>query len=209
MFKEITRVLDRLMVRLGHNWSQSDAPAPDGPKLEGYVKVTLKDKDGNVLQQTEGTNVITLYGREYFARNMCWAVWGGSPGASTPDADDGASGVPNHRVLYIGVGTGGVLEQASVEELGAAVPYAVGLYRKVVDTPTHPSIGVSRFQVEFLASEISFPPMGTQHINEFGLFLDNAGPSVASCTPIAYKVTEPLPKTQAFSMLVQWEVRFV
>lgn len=214
MLRDAIRVVDRLKVWLGGKSYSSPEIRPDNPTVEGYVRVCLRDKDGQVVpgSQREGKNVITLYGKEWLARHMCWSVWGGSPDLSTPDADGGAVGTPDHCVLYIGVGTGGVLEQASVSQLGAAASYtdAPFLYRKEITTPVvHPSATTSRFEVEFLVSDISTPGLGTQIINEFGLYLDNTDVLVPDEPPIAYKVTEPLPKTSAYSMLVQWEVRFV
>ena len=181
--------------------------------IEGYVKAWLSDPAcdlGNVVPGSwrEGYNVITMSGREYIAQQMSWAAWTGARGTSTPYGPLGAAGIPNPRVLYIGVGDNAGLEVVTTTQLGNAVPYiaAPNTYLKAVTVPpTFPSAGRVCYSVSFATTEISLG--APQNINEFGLFLDSSDPLITTNAPIAYKVIDTLSKTSAFILNVEWEVR--
>jgi len=180
--------------------------------VSGYVRAWLSDDDGKVVPGSwrEGHNVFTLTGREYLTQQISWAAWTGARGTSTPGGPLGAAGVPNPRVLYIGCGDNAGLEVATVTKLGNAVPFVAApanTYLKAVTVPpTYPSAGVVRYSVSFLPAEISLG--APQDYNEFGLYLDSATITAVDNAPIAYKVIDTLSKTTAYTLNVEWEVRF-
>ena len=213
MIKDVVHIRDNVSVQLvGRGKVEpptSDSPPGDAPKVTGYVRAWLKDEEGKEVSGTrrEGGNVFTNYGREWLIHQMSWAAWGGTLETSTPLGPGAVLGRPYSRILYIGVGDNAGLEVPAVTQLGGSLPYVIPeLYRKqIVLPPVLPVLGVVRYSVEFLKDEISIPFQ--KDVDELGLYLDRATPGEIAHPPVAYKVIESIPKTTAFSMIIEWEIR--
>lgn len=187
--------------------------------VEGFFSAVCRER-GKLVPGTrrEGRNIITLTGREYYARSSSYSSY--SP-LTKARAD---------AIRYIGFGTGTTPEVASVSKLVSPIAYdsaGGGLFLAELGIPTYPfqtsgSYGTAvRYAREFAEDELSI--VGTVEITEAGLFTDGSpdlvpafDPETRDLTlaqasfqaPNAYKTFEALPKTQNFVLQVVWEVRF-
>jgi hypothetical protein len=184
--------------------------------MEGFFSAVCRER-GKIVPGTrrEGKNVITLAGREYYARTSSYSNY-------TPLTKARADGI-----RYIGFGIGTTPEVSTVERLVLPVAYTGGTFLAELGIPTYPfqtsgSFGTAvRYTRDFTETELSIS--SSVDLTEAGLFTDGSPTSVpafnpgtrdlslanaSSQVPNAYKSFEVLRKTQNFVLQIAWEVRF-
>lgn len=224
--KDKINIKDRLVLQHGeqtrysHDSDWIDALVPDKVYVEGFVSMVCRER-GKIVPGTrrEGKNIVTLAGREFFARVGSYSSYSPLTKART----DG--------VRYIGFGIGTSAEVSSVTKLVSPLAFDAtggGLFLAELAIPTYPfqttgSFGtVVRYTREF--SELELSTSGSVALTEAGLFTDGSPTSspiaftpgtrnitisqAASQAPIAYRIFEPLAKTQKFVIQTLWELRF-
>lgn len=192
---------------------------PKEVHVEGFVSMVCRER-GKIVPGTrrEGKNIVTLAGREFYARVGSYSSY--SP--LTKARNDG--------VRYIGFGTGTTPEVSTVAALVTPIAYTnTGgtFFLAELAIPTYPfqtvgSFGtVARYTREFAESELSVS--GTVELTEAGLFTDGSptatpafDPGTRDLTlaqasaqvPNAYRTFEAVKKTQNFVLQIAWEMRF-
>lgn len=225
--KDELHPLDRLELQHGGevryvndpDWIDDLLPK-DKIQVEGFFSAVCRER-GKIVPRTrrQGKNVITLAGREFYARVGSYSSYSPLTKART----DG--------VRYIGFGIGTTPEVSSVTKLVTPISYDIssgGLFLAELAIPTYPfqtsgSFGTAvRYTREFSETELS--TSGTVNLTEAGLFTDGSPTSspipftpgtrvrtidqASLQTPNAYKSFEALPKTQNFVLQIAWEIRF-
>lgn len=188
-------------------------PGKEIPTVQGYFSMVARER-GKIVYGTHrtGHNIWTLTGREYLAQLMSYATYGPP-----------SSGARRDRIRYIGFGTGSQPEVSSVTKVLTPISFnASSDFLAQVSLPTYP-LSPSRTTVRYsrIFTELELSVVGTVVITEAGLFTDgdsgsNFDPETRDITlanallqaPVAYKVFEPLSKTQDFVLEVSWEIRF-
>lgn len=192
----------------------------DKIQVEGFFSAVCRER-GKIVPGTrrQGKNVITLAGREFYARVGSYSSYSPLTKART----DG--------IRYIGFGIGTTPEVSSVTKLVTPISYDIssgGLFLAELAIPTYPfqtsgSFGTAvRYTRELSETELS--TSGTVNLTEAGLFTDGSPTSspipftpgtrvrtidqASLQTPNAYKSFEALPKTQNFVLQIAWEIRF-
>lgn len=192
----------------------------ESAQIEGHFSMLCRER-GKIVRGTRrtGRNIWTLTGREYLARLMSYASYG----PDTPSRND--------RIRYVGFGVGTTPEVSSVSSLVSPIAFdgaSGGLFLAELAIPTYPfqsssSFGTAvRYTREFSESELSIST--TVVLTEAGLFTDGSPVSspipfapgtrdrslaqAGSQAPVAYKIFEPLKKTQNFVLSIAWEIRF-
>lgn len=219
--------IDRLELRHGGevryvddpNWIDEVVPQ-DKIYVEGFFSAVCRER-GKIVPGTrrEGNNVVTLAGREFYARVGSYSSYSPLTKART----DG--------VRYIGFGIGTTPEVSTVTHLVTPLAFDLssgGLFLADLAIPTYPlqssgSFGTAvRYTREFAETELS--TLDTVNLTEAGLFTDGSPTSspvpftpgtrdrsLAQSliqAPNAYKSFEVLKKTQSFVLQVAWEIRF-
>ncbi len=221
------RPLDRLELRHGGevrylndpDWVEEILPK-DKIYVEGFFSAVCRER-GKIVPGTrrEGKNIVTLAGREFYARVGSYSSYSPLTKART----DG--------VRYVGFGIGTTPEVSSVTHLVTPISFDIssgGLFLAELAIPTYPlqtsgSFGTAvRYTREFAETELS--TVGTVNLTEAGLFTDGSPSSTPvpftpgtrdrslaqslSQAPNSYKSFEILKKTQNFVLQVAWEIRF-
>jgi hypothetical protein len=183
---------------------------------EGFVSILCRERGKLVPgSMRNGRNIWTLTGREHLAQLMSYASYG-------PPLDPER----NDRIRYFGFGTGSQPEVSSVTKLVTPIAYDVtnGDFLAQVSLPTYPlspSRTSVRYSRTYTETELSVTGVPTIVLTEAGLFTDgdpssSYAPGTRDLTlanallqaPNAYKVFEPLTKTQNFVLEVSWDIRF-
>lgn len=185
----------------------------DLPTVEGHFKMVARER-GKIVYGThrQGNNIWTLTGREYLSQAMSYRTYG------PPSV-----GERRDRMRYVGFGSGSQPEVSSVTKVLTPIAYnASNDFLAQVSIPTYP-LSPSRTTVRYsrIFSETELSVVGDVTLTEAGLFTDgDSGSDFAPETrditlanallqaPNAYKVFEPLSKTQNFVLEVSWEIRF-
>lgn len=224
--KDELHPVDRLELRHGKEVRYVNDPdwvddlLPKDVRVEGFFSAVMRER-GKIVpgSRREGKNIVTLAGREFYARV-------GSYSSYAPLTKARADGV-----RYIGFGTGTTPEVSSVTHLVQPVAYDIssgGIFLAELAIPTYPfqtsvSFGTAvRYTREFAETELS--TSGTIDLTEAGLFTDGSPTSTPIAftpgtrdrslsqasiqAPNAYKSFEVLKKTQNFVLQVAWEIRF-
>jgi hypothetical protein len=183
------------------------------PTVEGHFSMVARER-GKVVHGThrKGQNIWTLTGREYLAQLMSYQTYGPP-----------VAGERRDRMRYIGFGTGSQPEVSSVSSLVTPITFnGSNSFLAQVSLPTYP-LSPSRTTVRYsrIFTEAELSVVGTVTLTEAGLFTDgdpgtSFDPETRDITlanalvqsPNAYKVFEPLSKTQNFVLEVSWEIRF-
>lgn len=224
--KDELHPLDRLELR--HNGEVRyvndpdwvDEVLPNKVFVEGFFSAVCRER-GKIVPGTrrEGRNVVTLAGREFYARV-------GSYSSYSPLTKARADGI-----RYIGFGIGTSPEVSSVTHLVNPIPFDLsggGTFLAELAIPTYPfqtsgSFGTAvRYTREFSETELS--TSSSINLTEAGLFTDGSPTSSPVSftpgtrdrtisqaliqTPNAYKSFEVLDKTQNFVLQIAWEIRF-
>lgn len=83
---------------------------------------------------------------------------------------------------------------------------------QVAAPPEYPTSTSVRYSMLLTADQISYGPFLTVPLSEIGLFLHSSASSYIRTynnTAVAYDTFDDLKKTSAFSLLTQWELRFL
>jgi hypothetical protein len=72
----------------------------------------------------------------------------------------------------------------------------------------HPTATQSMFQRVLSSIDVSYAPFLSVPLSEIGLFTNVANPNVYNNNPIAYDTFDTLSKTSAFSLEIDWMLRF-
>lgn len=219
MLRDIVKVFDSGFAHLrtragaiiaGREWGEDlDKPIVE---VKGWVDLVMRER-GKIVPGTrrEGHNIWTNTGREYLALLMSYSA------ISVPFRED--------RMLYIGVGTGSQVEDASVLSLITPVAYSSGLFLAALDIPPTfpllPTRTTVRYHRTFAETEITLTPASQVDISELGLFTDGDPGSgftpgsrdltlanASQQKPNAYKTFEPVSKTDSLELDISWEIRF-
>ena len=184
-------------------------------EVKGWVELCLRER-GKIVpgSRREGFNIWTNTGREYLAMLM--------------SLESSGTAFRTDSVAYIGVGTGGFVEEASVLNLQTPIPYSGSLFLAGLDVPPSFPLAPTRTTVQFhrifvedeitTVSGAGIPPV---MVSELGLFTNGAqGTGYAPGTrdtsmenapaqnPCAYKSFEPVGKTNALQLEVSWQIRY-
>lgn len=183
------------------------------PSVQGHFTMVARER-GKVVHGTHrtGRNIWTLTGREYLAQLMSYRSYGPP-----------VVGERRDRMRYLGFGTGSQPEVSSVTKVLSPIAFnASNDFLAQVSLPTYP-LSPSRTTVRYsrIFTETELSVVGTVTLTEAGLFTDgdpgsDFAPETRDITlanalnqpPNAYKVFEPLSKTQDFVLEVSWEIRF-
>lgn len=190
----------------------SDSRKNDLIHATGYFSIIARER-GKIIRNNcrDGKNVWTLAGREHLAQLMSYRSYGPP-----------LVGERRDRIRYFGFGSGSQPEVSSVSSLVSPIAFNAGNnFLAQVSIPTYPlspSRTTVRYTRIFTATELSV--IGDVVITEAGLFTDGAPgadfePGTRDITlagalpqtPNAYKVFDPLTKTQNFEIETSWEVR--
>lgn len=198
-------------------WIEELVPKENPVYVEGFFSSVCRER-GKIVPGTrrEGKNVITLTGREYYARCSSYSSY--SP--LTKARQD--------AIRYIGFGIGSTPAVSTVSRLVSPIAYdttGAGVFLAELDIPSYPfassgSFGtVVRYSREFSETELS--TSSTVLLTEAGLFTDGSPSSsftpgtrnrfIAQANlqaPNAYKSFEAFPKTQNFVLQTIWQIRF-
>lgn len=225
--KDDVIIHDRLDLRSGKEVRYSGDPSwvndllpKEVIQVEGFFSAVCRER-GKIVRGTrrEGKNIITLAGREYYARASSYSSY--SP-LTKARAD---------AIRYIGFGIGTTAEVSSVTKLVSPIAYnspGGTLFLAELAIPTYPfqtsgSFGTAvRYTREFSEAELSIA--GTVDLTEAGLYTDGSPSSspvpftpetrdltlaqAAFQAPNAYKAFEVLRKTNKFVLQIAWEIRF-
>lgn len=187
--------------------------------VTGFFSAVCRER-GKIVpgSRREGKNIVTLAGREFYARVSSYSSF--SP--LTKARQDG--------IRYLGFGIGTTPEVSSVAKLISPIAFDAsggGTFLADLALPTYPfqtsgSFGTSvRYTREYEETELSTST--TVNLTEAGLYTDgspSASPpfnpgsrdlslaQAAFQAPNAYKTFEVLKKTQNFVLQVAWEIRF-
>jgi hypothetical protein len=164
----------------------------------------MLDSYGRVVpgSEREGHNVLTNTGREYLSQMIAW---------DTIAATD----IPytNHRVRWMGVGSGSQPETPSVITLQSPVEITSGVYLQAIeDPPTFPTVVSVKYTALFGTGDISFST--DILVRELALYVDQSppvdlNPAIGTNPAIAYKVLdEGFVKMDSFTLQVDWEFSF-
>jgi hypothetical protein len=218
--KEFVKVSDRVRMvakkggkLLSSLVSDSKGSEDDPIQAKGFVYMVCRER-GKIVPGTrrEGKNVWTLTGREHLAQLMSYRSYGPP-----------LVGERRDRIRYIGFGSGSQPEVSSVNRLVTPISFDAGSnFLAQVSLPTYP-LSPSRTTVRYsrIFSETELSVVGNVILTEAGLYTDGAPgsdfePGTRDITlanallqaPNAYRVFDPLTKTQNFVLEVSWEVRF-
>jgi hypothetical protein len=220
--KDDVKIRERLVLQHGGATRQIQDPdwvndlIPSKVYVEGFVSMVCRER-GKIVPGTrrEGKNIVTLAGREFYARVSSYSSY--SP----------LTRARNDAVSYIGFGVGTTPEVTTVTRLVSPIAYSGGSFLAQLAIPTYPfqtvgSFGtVAQYTREFAETELSVS--GTVDLTEAGLFTDGSPTSVPAFSPgtrdttlanalaqvpNAYRTFEPLNKTQKFVLQIAWQMRF-
>lgn len=184
------------------------------------IKLTLRER-GKIVQRWEGHNIWLDTGRDFLRHLMSYSSF--VPLTTEED----------RRVRYIGFGIGSRSQKQlvvadnppmSVDYAGTNVqtdmdPGVLALERPVTisagvylyELPP-PVMSSSQFSATFSASlgltDISYGGYTTVPLSEVALYLHGADTAVGDNEPVSYEAFETVSKTQAYTLDVDWAVRF-
>lgn len=185
------------------------------PQIRGFFTLESFRDDGKLVQRSQGENILTLTGREFYSELAVLQAFSG------PNMF-----FRNDRLAYFGLGIGAQPEIPNITSLVSAVPYTVGEFLAPVQAPATFPAGISsrtsvRLVREYGRSEISLGAT-TVVLTEAGIF-SNGDPAdnwntaarptsmanAANDAPFFYKTFEPLAKTPDTTIRLTWELRVV
>lgn len=211
MMRDDVKVSDRFKITTPGRTLVSESS--DEIHANGYFSILTRER-GKIVPKAcrQGKNIWTLTGREHLAQLMSYRSYGPP-----------IVGERRDRIRYFGFGSGSSPEVSSVDVLSTPIAFDSGSnFLAQVSLPTYPlspSRTTVRYTRIYTSTELSV--VGDVVITEAGLFTDgdpgaDFEPETRDITlasallqaPNAYKVFDPLTKTQNFEIEVSWEVRF-
>lgn len=203
----------------------------DGLQVKSNLILTLRER-GKLVRVVKGHNIWLNLGREYLASLICYASFG----PDTPERNDRIKymgfGIGGSRQLSLSVANNppitppyaGTNVQTDIDPTvttlerpvrisGAAdsFPYSdpSNVWLGRVQAPIlHPTATQSVFKRLFSTTDISYSPFLSVPLSEVALYTSNADPSVYNNTAIAYDTFDTISKTSAFSLEIDWTIRF-
>lgn len=203
-------------------------------EVKSNLKLTLRER-GKIVARRKGHNIWLDIGREYLARLICYANFT-DPENPTPERNDRVRymglGIGGTRQLQLSTANSAPMTPAyagsnaqdditsTVTSLERPVrvsggtdspPYAdvSNIWIGQVQAPVvHTTATRSTFKRLFTETEISYGPYLTVPLSEIGLFTDIADPAIYNNAPLAYDTFDTLSKTSAFSVEIDWTIRF-
>jgi hypothetical protein len=187
---------------------------------------------GKIVQRRQTHNIWLNLGREYLASLIAYSSFTPSP---TPERDDRVRymglGIGGTRQLALATANSAPIVTAypgsnlqtdtdptvtalerPVRISGSSNPYpGLGgdIWLAQVQAPaSHATATQVTFSVLFGNTDVSYTPFLTVPLSEIALFTSAANPNVFNNTSVAYDTFDTLSKTDAFSLEVQWTVRF-
>jgi hypothetical protein len=180
--------------------------------------LTVRER-GKIVERREGHNIWVDLGREYLAELITYS----DLGVPTPERDD--------RIRYIGVGIGGTRQLVSPVPAPVGTDYpgtndqtdtdptvttlerpvrvtSAPLWLSQISSAVHPIATQTKFSVIFVPGDISYGSYLSVPLSEIGLFTNAADPAQPDNTLVAYDTYDTISKTAAFTLEVDWTVRF-
>jgi hypothetical protein len=198
--------------------------------VKSNLRITVRER-GKITGRRQGHNIWLNIGRGYLASLICYSSYSGP----TPERDDrvrymgvGIGGtsqsslsvansaplVPPYAGTNVQTDTDPTVTRLErpvrVSGGSSSFPYNVGdVWLAQVQAPVnHPSVTQSMFVYTFAPTDVSYSPFLVVPLSEIALFTNAANPNVYNNNPIAYDTFEPLSKTSAFSLEVDWTLSF-
>ena len=203
----------------------------EGIQVKSNLILTARDR-GKIVARREGHNIWLNLGREYLASLLCYTSYG----PDTPERDDRIKymglGIGGTRQLQPSIANSSPMTPAyagsnlqtdtnpavtslerPVRVSGASdsFPYAnpANVWLGAVQVPvSHPTATQSLFKRVFSPTDVSYAPFLTVPLSEVALFSGSASPSLYNNTAVAYDTFDTLSKTNAFSLEIDWSIRF-
>ena len=205
--------------------------------MKSNLVLTFRER-GKIIARRKGHNIWLNLGREYLASLICYSSYTGTFPTATgvPERNDRIQymgfGIGGTSQLSLSVANSAPLVPAyagtnlqtdtdptvttlerPVRISGASDSYPYpdpsNIWLGQVEAPvTHPTATQSEFSRLFATTDISYAPFLTVPISEVALFTAAASPTVYNNTAIAYDTFDTISKTNAFSLEVDWTIRF-
>jgi hypothetical protein len=204
---------------------------PPSFQVKSNLKIVTRER-GKIVARREGHNIWLNLGREFLAQLIAYTSF--LP--LTPERDDGVRymglGIGGNRQLALTTANAAPLAAAypgtnaqndttaSVLRLERPVrvsgatdvpPYSdpSNVWLGQVQAPaTHPVATQTTFKRVFTDAEVSYGTFLTVPLSEIALFTNAADPALYNNTAIAYDTFDTLSKTGAFSLEIDWTIRF-
>jgi hypothetical protein len=206
----------------------------EGIEVKSNLRLIARER-GKIVARRDGHNIWLNLGREYLAQLICYSSFA-VPMNPTPERNDRIRymglGIGGTRQIalttantppitpdYAGSNiqtdidpTVTTLERP-VRVTGAAdaFPFAdpSNVWLGQVQAPvTHPIPTQSQFSRLFVESDVSYAPFLSVPLSEVALYTNNANPALYNNAAIAYDTFDTISKTSAFSLEVDWTIRF-
>jgi hypothetical protein len=209
----------------------------EGIQVRSNLILTVRER-GKLVRVVKGHNIWLNLGREYLASLICYSSYTGSFPTATgvPERNDRIQymglGIGGSRQLSPAVANSSPLTPAyagtnvqtdtdpTVTSLERPVrisgasdsfPYAdpTNIWLGQVQAPVlHPTATQSTFKRLFATTDVSYTPFLSVPLSEIALFTGSAAPGVYNNNAIAYDTFDTVSKTSAFSLEIDWSVRF-
>lgn len=209
----------------------------EGIPVRSNLFLTFRER-GKIVARRQGHNIWLNLGREYLASLICYSSYTGTfpMAVGVPERNDRIQymgfGIGGTRQLAPGIANSAPLTPAyagtnlqtdtdptvtglerPVRISGASdsYPYAdpSNIWLGQVQAPVvHPTATASQFSRLFSTTEISYTPFLSVPLSEVGLFTGSASPTIYNNNAIAYDTFDAISKTNAFSLEVDWTIRF-
>ena len=205
-------------------------PREDVIEVRNNLRLTMRER-GKIVQRRDGHNIWLNLGREYLASLIAYASF--SP--DTPERNDRIKymglGVGGTRQLALSTANSAPIVTAypgsnaqtdtdatvtmlerPVRISGASSTYPGNIGDIWLGQVTAPAVHSTATEVTFsrlfAPTDVSYSPFLTVPLSEVGLFTGAASPGLYNNTAVAYDTFDTLSKTDAFSLEIQWTVRF-
>lgn len=203
----------------------------DGIQVKSNLILTVRER-GKRVQIVKGHNIWLNLGREYLASLICYSSF--TP--LTPERDDRIQymglGIGGTQQLSLTTANSAPITPpyAGTNSQTDTDPTVIGLERPVrisgasdsypypdpsniwlgqVQAPVvHTTATQSVFRRLFSTSDVSYAPFLSVPLSEIALFTAAASPGVYNNNAIAYDTFDTISKTSAFSLEVDWTIRF-
>jgi hypothetical protein len=205
MVQDIVNLTDGLKIKVGdktYEYTENEIYP-----IKGYLKMITRER-GKIVETREHSNVFTTTGKEWISQLMSYSSY--SP----------LTGARNDRIKYIGIGTGSQPQVPSVSALITPISFDGTNFLAQLNIATYP-LTVSKVQVQyskmFDLTELSVS--SSVYVSEAGLFTDgnpnsNFAPgtrdisllNAAQQSPAFYWTTDPLLKSQDFTLEILWTI---
>ncbi len=188
--------------------------------FKGNITLTTRER-GKIRQRWEGDNIWVDGGRTFLSQLMSYSSY-----APLTPAED-------RRVRYIGFGIGGYRQtnlglsdnpplsvdypgantqtdmQPAVSQIQRPVRVSPGVFLRELPVPTISStFFYAQYSFTLGLTDITYGSYLYMPISEVALYLTDANTAVGTNPIVGYEASEPVLKTQNFTLDVNWAVRF-